>query len=189
MILWMSRKFRIARDAEDSVEEFLQSFNEASNQPCPEQQAAQAKMQMDQQTKAQELQIKQAETQAEIQRKNAESQAAIERDHRKAALEEEKLQLEIAERQQKIRLMREEAEAKVVLKAVEQMSNESAPQPASSQDSGGKTPDITINTGESVVKPDQIELIRGADSSIKGANALVDGEIVHTITISEEEAA
>jgi hypothetical protein len=123
MLLWLTRKFRIARDAEDEVEEFLQSFQQMPQQQDQEgqakAQAAQAEMQMKAQEQQAQLAIKQQESQAEIQRKNLETQALIARENAKAELENKKLALDIAEKETKIRLMRDEAEAKVILKAVE----------------------------------------------------------------------
>jgi hypothetical protein len=123
MLLWITRKFRIARDAEDEVEEFLQSFQQMPQQQDQEgqakAQAAQAEAQMKAQAQQAELAIKQQESQAEIQRKNLETQSLIARENAKAELENKKLALDIAEKETKIRLMRDEAEAKVILKAVE----------------------------------------------------------------------
>jgi hypothetical protein len=123
MLLWLTRKFRIARDAEDEVEMFLQSFSQMPAQQDKEgeakAQAAQAEMQMKAQAQQAEIQIKQQESQAEIQRKNMETQAQIAREAQKAELENRKLLLDIAEKEAKIRLMKDEAEAKVILKTIE----------------------------------------------------------------------
>jgi hypothetical protein len=123
MLLWLTRKFKIARDAEEEIEGFMQSFAQMPQQQDDaaqaEAQAKQAEMQMESQKQQAELAIKSQESQAEIQRKNLETQALIARENAKAELENKKLALDIAEKETKIRLMRDEAEAKVILKAVE----------------------------------------------------------------------
>lgn len=189
LLLWMSRKFRIARDAEDEIEEFLQSFAQLDEKPSPEQLAQkakqeqeQAKMQMDQQKAAAELQLKQQESQAEQARKDQEVAAKIEREERMALLEERKARLEILEKEQKIKLMREEAEAKVVLSAADQQARtsqqESKAEPSRS-DTGGSKADISVNV-DSTPKKKKITLIKDAKGSPVGAE-------VETVSESTKE--
>jgi hypothetical protein len=169
MMLWMARKFRIARDVEDEIEDFLQAFEQLpedqKNAQNAEAQQKQAEMQMEAQKTQAELQLKQQESQAEIQRKNQESQAAIAREERKSGLEERKLLLDIAEKEAKIRLMQEEAEAKTVLTAVDQaekrLSEKSKP-----KETGGKT-EVSVSAGDA--KGKTIELIKDEKGKAIGA--------------------
>jgi hypothetical protein len=179
MMVWIARKFRIARDAEDELNEFLDTFEQLPQQQDQEAEAkkqeGQMKMQeaqMAAQMKAQEsqanLQIKREESQADIQRKNLETQATLQREQAKSDLENRKLLLDIAEKEAKIRLMQEEAEAKVTLQAVDMRakrmseSNSSATQKAESL----ATPEIKI---ESEPKARKITLLKGTDGKVEGA--------------------
>jgi hypothetical protein len=172
MLLWITRKFSIARDAEDELEEFLLAFEQMPQQQDQEQQAKAAEMQAQAQLKMQEqqanLQIKQQESQAEIQRKNQETQATIAREQAKADLENRKLLLDIAEKETKIRLMQEEAEAKVTLQAVDQrakrLQSESQQTTTSQGNSGGT--EVTVNEQP---KAKKIQLVKGDDGKLEGA--------------------
>jgi len=162
MLLWMSRKFRIARDAEDEIEDFLQSFEQMAEQPDPEAEKAQAELEAKQQQAQAEMQLKEQESQAEIARKDAESDAKIEREARMALLDEEKARLEIQEKEEKIRLMREEAEVKVILQATSQKESSSK----SSGGSGGSQ-NIEVNTSSGQSKA--VRLVRDESGKIAGA--------------------
>jgi len=173
MMLWISRKFSIARDAEDELEEFLQTFDQLPEQQDKEQQAKLAEMQAAAQLKQQEqqvnLQIKQAESEAEIQRKNIETQAMLAREQAKAELENKKLLLDIAEKEAKIRLMQEEAEAKVTLQAVDMQAKRLSEQAKSATESSSQAaavPEIKI---ESEPKARKITLVKGEDGKVQGA--------------------
>ena len=181
MLLWMSRKFRIARDAEDEIEEFLQTFSELPEQQDKEGEAKAAQLQADQQMKqaeaqaaqqikAQEsqanLQIKMQESQSDTQRKDAEAKSKIDREERMAILQERKVRLDIAEQEAKIRLMREEAEAKVILSAVDQQSKR-ASETSKPSESKGQTPSINVGVGESKAK--KITLVKDKDGKLTGA--------------------
>jgi hypothetical protein len=165
MLLWITRKFRIARDAEDEIEEFLQAFQQMPEQQDEaaqaQAQAEQAEMQMQAQKQQQELQIKAAESQAEIQRKDMETQAKIARESQQAELENRKLLLDIAEKEAKIRLMKDEAEAKVILKAVETDAKLSA-QAMNQSD----TKDVNIKVGKTKRK---VKFKRDDEGRISGA--------------------
>lgn len=173
MLLWMTRKFKIARDAEDEIEDFLQVFN---NLPQQEDQAAkakaqeaQAKMQLQQQEKQAAIQIKQAESQAEIARKDRESQAEQRRQDERLAMEREKHRAEMAERQAKIRLMREEAEAKFILSAVEaEMKRESESAKTTEAKSGNGSTDVNVDVSQEK-RPRRIKLIKDEKGEITGA--------------------
>ena len=162
MLLWMSRKFRIARDAEDEIEDFLQSFEQMAEQPDPEAEAAKAEMEAKQQQAQAELQLKAQESEAEIARKDAEADAKIEREARMALLDEEKARLEIQEKEEKIRLMREEAEVKVILQATSQKES-------SSKDSGGSGGKQSIEVNTSGGQSKAVRLVRDSDGKIAGA--------------------
>lgn len=173
MMLWITRKFSIARDAEDELEEFLQTFNQLPEKQNSEEQAKLQEMQAAAQLKAQEQQvalaIKQQESQADIQRKNEETVAMIQRESQKAALENRKLLLDIAEKETKIRLMQEEAEAKVTLQAVDQQAKRLEKQSQKSQSevkSAGT--EVKVETS-SEPKAKKIKLIKGADGKLEGA--------------------
>ena len=172
MLMWISRKFSIARDAEDELEEFLQAFEQLPEQQDQEQQAKAQEQQAAAQLKAQEqqgaMQIKAQESQAEIQRKNQETQAMIQRESVRADLENRKLLLDIAEKEAKIRLMQEEAEAKVTLQAVDQrakrLQSQSQQTTEPKGDSGGTA--VTVNAEP---KAKKIRLIKGEDGKLEGA--------------------
>lgn len=174
MMLWMSRKFRIARDVEDEIEDFLNEFAQISNEPQgkdPAAQAAQAEAQQAQAEmamKAQAIQvdqkIKAAQSQADTQRKDRESLAANQRAERKAALDEKIARLEIAEREEKIRLMREEAQAKVLLSAVDQRTK-SLQQDSKGEDKSSSS--TVVVTSEPKAK--RIDLIKDDEGKLKGA--------------------
>ncbi len=87
--LWITRKFKVARDVEDEVEEFLKTFQQGQEQQTSAQDAEIAAQQAEQQMIQQEAQgkqkIKEAESQAEQQRKDKESQADIAREDRESA--------------------------------------------------------------------------------------------------------
>ncbi len=175
MMLWMSRKFKISRDVEEEIEDFLQTLQPKKEQgPSPEQQAQQAeqqKQQAEMQAKAQQaqaaLQIKKAESDADTARKDAEAQAKIERENALAQLQRQKLALDIEAAKQKLLLDREEAEARVVLSAVDQRqkSLQEASKPEKSSDSGSSK--IQVNVGETTAK--KITLLRDKDDKISGA--------------------
>lgn len=167
MMLWMARKFRIARDAEDELEDFLQAFQQMPQQQDAEAEKAKAEMQMKMQDMQSQAQIKMAESKAEIERKNMELKAQIAREERKAQLEEEKLRLDIMEKQEKIRLMREEAEVKVILSAADRQTKSS--QQESKKTSGGESK-VSLSIGET--QPKRIELTRDDDGNISGANVI-----------------
>jgi hypothetical protein len=121
MLLWMSRKFKIARDVEEEIEQFVESFKNAPQQGEDTERAEmeaksqelQAKLQLLAQEKAKKLEIdemesqreqarKDAEAQSDIQRKNAVAEADIQRqnilmqaDMRKAGLDEQKTNAQI----------------------------------------------------------------------------------------------
>lgn len=173
MLLWMTRKFRIARDAEDELEEFLATFNQLpdnSNKEAEAQaQAAQAEMQMKMQEAQAKLQLEQKKAEADIQKQAAEMQMkmreseqelAIERE--RFALEKQKLEMEIAEKQEKIRLMREEAEAKMVLTAVDQRAKRE-------QKASEKKPEALPNITVPAQKGRRIKLIKGEKGTVEGA--------------------
>lgn len=173
MLLWISRKFRIARDAEDELEQFMQAFEQMPQQQDQEAQAKaqelQATMQMKMQEQQAALQIKQAESQADIQRKNLETQAMLQREKAKSDLENKKLLLEIEEKKAKIRLMQEEAEAKTVLAAVDQQAkrmqaeSQKATEPKKEAANG-----VSIEMKEEK-KQKRIKLIKDKDGKIEGA--------------------
>lgn len=172
MLMWITRKFRIARDAEDEIEGFLQTFDQLPQQQDQEQQAKAAEMQAAAQLKAQEqqanLQIKAQESQAEIQRKNMETQAMIQRENVKADLENRKLLLDIAEKESKIRLMQEEAEAKVTLQAVDQRAKRLQDQSKQAPSEAKPTStEVRVETSEPKAK--KIRLIKGEDGKLEGA--------------------
>lgn len=83
ILLWMSRKFKIARDVEQEMEDFIKSFQaqaESQNGKADaEAQAAQAEMQMKQQQAQADQQMKMQAAQAEQQRKSQEAQAEQQR--------------------------------------------------------------------------------------------------------------
>jgi hypothetical protein len=173
MLLWISRKFSIARDAEDELEEFLQTFEQLPQQQDSEQQAKLQEAQAAAQLKAQEQQtmlaIKQQESQADIQRKNAETQAMVAREQAKADLENRKLLLDIAEKETKIRLMQEEAEAKVTLQAVDQQAKRLQKEAQSSQSQAKSSgTEVKVETS-SEPKAKKIKLIKSADGKLEGA--------------------
>ena len=180
MMLWMSRKFRIARDVEDEIEDFLQAFNQMPKQRDQAEEQAQAKVQQEQQKAQAEMQMKAQQAQADqqmkaavskadIDRKNQESVANNERAERKAQLDEQIAQLEIQERQEKIRLMREEAEAKVLLSAVDQRSK--SLQQGSKPSGGGKSSGETtvVAVGDKKPQAKRIDLITDKDGKLRGA--------------------
>jgi hypothetical protein len=174
MLLWMSRKFRIARDAEDELEEFLLAFEnlpeKQDQQQQQEMQAAQQQMQAEMQAKQAEvqanLQIKAQESQAEIQRKNQESAAKVAREERQAQLNERKMLLDIAESEAKIRLMQEKAEAEVTLQAVDQQAKR-LQQDSKGAESSAQSADIKVDVGE--VKAKRIDLVKDSDGKVTGA--------------------
>jgi hypothetical protein len=174
MLLWMSRKFRIARDAEDELEEFLLAFEnlpeKQDQQQQQEMQAAQQQMQAEMQAKQAEvqanLQIKAQESQAEIQRKNQESAAKVAREGRQAQLNERKMLLDIAESEAKIRLMQEKAEAEVTLQAVDQQAKR-LQQDSKGAESSAQSADIKVDVGE--VKAKRIDLVKDSDGKVTGA--------------------
>lgn len=175
MLMWISRKFRIARDAEDEIEEFLQTFDQLPQQQDQEAEAKAQAVQADAQIKMQEsqagIQLKMQESQAEQQRKNLETQATIERENAKAALEQRKLLLDIAEKETKIRLMQEEAEAKVTLAAVDQQAKRLQDSSSSSQKAEQlSVPEIKIEAeSESKPRKQKITLVKGKDGKVAGA--------------------
>ena len=105
IMLWMTRKFKIARDVEAEIEGFIDQISnmpktrdgeaeaqmaemqkklelmgkEAEAKAALAQQSAQAKSQVEQQESAADIAREDRESRAEIQRKNRESQATIER--------------------------------------------------------------------------------------------------------------
>ena len=177
LILWMTRKFRIARDAEDEIEEFLQTFDQLPQQQDQAEQAKiaemQAKQQMEMQKAQVDAQLKAAEMTAEIQRKNRESEAQIAREEAKAQLEQRKLLLDIAEKEAKIRLTQEEAEAKVVLQAVDQQQKRlQAESSQKNSNSENKKPsaDISVDIGEA--KKKRIKLIKDDKGNVEGAEVI-----------------
>jgi hypothetical protein len=171
MLLWISRKFSIARDAEDEIEEFLQTFSELPEQQDQEQQAKIAQAQADAQLKAQEQQamlaIKQQESAAEIQRKNQETAAMLQRENAKANLENKKLLLDIAEKETKIRLMQEEAEAKVTLQTVDQQAKRLQDESKQTQ-SEAKSAGTEVNVNAEP-KAKKIQLVKDAEGKLEGA--------------------
>jgi hypothetical protein len=171
MLLWISRKFSIARDAEDEIEEFLQTFSELPEQQDQEQQAKIAQSQADAQLKAQEQQamlaIKQQESAAEIQRKNQETAAMLQRENAKANLENKKLLLDIAEKETKIRLMQEEAEAKVTLQTVDQQAKRLQDESKQTQ-SEAKSAGTEVNVNAEP-KAKKIQLVKDAEGKLEGA--------------------
>jgi hypothetical protein len=171
MLLWISRKFSIARDTEDELEEFLQTFDQLPQQQDAEQQAKLAEAQAAANLKMQEqqamLSMKQAESNAEIQRKQQETNATIERENAKSFLENKKLLLDIAEKETKIRLMQEEAEAKVTLQAVDQQAKRLQQESKSAQ-SESKSASTEVKV-ESEPKAKRIKLIKGEDGKLEGA--------------------
>lgn len=161
MMLWMSRKFRIARDAEDEIEDFLQAFEQMPDQADPEAEKAKAEVAAKAEQAQAELQLKAQETKADIARKDAEAKAKIEREERMAQLDEKKALLDIREKEEKIRLMREEAEVKVIMGAADR--SEKSQSDSSSKSSDSK---VSLNIGET--QPKNIELVR-KDGQIVGA--------------------
>lgn len=177
ILLWITRKFKIARDAEEQVEGFLQAFSQMPQQQDQEAQAAQAeqqgKMQMAQGEMQMKMQIAQAEqarkdqeSQAEIQRKAMELQAQLERERQLAELQQRKLLLDIAEKEAKIRLMQEEAEAKVTLEAVDRSAKRMQEQ-SKATEKPSQTPAIEVS--ESKPKAQKITLVKGKDGKVEGA--------------------
>ena len=160
MMLWMSRKFRIARDAEDEIEDFLQAFEQMPNQADAEAEAAKAEMQAKQQQAQAEMQLKAEETKADIARKDAEAKAKIAREERIAQLDEEKARLEIREKEEKIRLMREEAEVKVILAATKESSSKEG-----GSSGGGQKIEVNTSSGQSKA----VRLVRDSSGKIAGA--------------------
>lgn len=162
MMLWMSRKFRIARDAEDELEEFLQTFQQLPDNTKAAEQAANQQAQQEMQMKMQEadmklqieqarlesmqlqMQLKQQESQAEISRKQQEHDAELQQERETHALKIEQLQLDIMEMRAKIQLMREEAEAKIVLAASESSRTEQPAQPVQQEQPSPKGKRLTV---------------------------------------------
>jgi len=140
MLLWMSRKFKIARDVEQEIEDFIQAFQqmpdarntEAEAKAKAEQQELAQKLQLMAQEKAKKLEIdemeaqreqdrKDREFQREQARKDAEARAKIARenaqlaaDMRRAGLEERQIAGKIAEIEAKARIAKEGKDDKVV---------------------------------------------------------------------------
>ena len=126
ILLWMSRKFKIAREVEDEIEEFINSFQQQQNQGDEaakaeaeakkrelemEQQEAQAEMQRKQAATAAEIQRKDKEAEADIRRKDREVEAKIRRENRLAGVEErieERRDEREAQKDSEIRLIRDE---------------------------------------------------------------------------------
>ncbi len=162
MLLWISRKFSIARDAEDELEEFLQTFDQL---PQQQNQAEQAEIAAKQAQAQADQQIKVAETQADIARKDAESAAKIRREDNLAQLQAKKLALEIQEKEQAIRLSREETEAKLILDAVDKEAKRTMSQGQEKQ--SNEKAAVSLNIGET--QPKKIELVRDNDGKISGA--------------------
>ena len=99
MLLWMTRKFKIARDVEQEVEDFIEAFSKMPEQKDGAAEAAKAeaeqKMKLLEMEKMKSLQIKEAESRAEQVRKDREVQSDIERKDREAEakIERDKLLL------------------------------------------------------------------------------------------------
>jgi hypothetical protein len=174
MIMWMTRKFRIARDAEEEMEGFLETFSNLPEKQDSDAQAKAQQAQAEQQMKMQQQQFDQQmeaqKTQADIQRKDAEAQAKIQREQEMHELDIKKAQLDIAEKEAKIRLSREESEAKLLLEAVTKTQ-----QPATNG-SGSKSVDINFSGG----KTKRIDLVRDSEGKISGA--MVTAEDGPTVT-------
>jgi hypothetical protein len=172
MIMWMTRKFRIARDAEEEMEGFLETFSNLPEKQDTEAQAEQQKAQAEMQMKAQEQEFKQQveaqKTKADIQRKDAEAQAKIQREREAHEMDMRKAQLDIEEKQAKIQLMREETEAKLVLDAVVKT------QQANSQNSDGNN-GKNVEVSFSSAKTKRIDLIRDSEGKISGAKVVPEG--------------
>jgi len=173
ILLWLTRKFGIARDIEDELKEFMDAFSQTQGQPDPAQQAAaqaeQAKLQMEQQKaqlaqqeKAALIALKQQESQAEIARKDRELEAEIVR-------ENARLEMERREREEKIRLMREEAEARVVMSMSDRSTEATKPSPPA------QGVDININTDGTK-----------ADNVVPFKNK--DGNTIETVKIQRNQA-
>lgn len=110
MLLWMSRKFKIARDVEQEIEDFIQAFKTAPRTDSDAKDAeAQAKMQL----QAKELEVKMQIAQAEAQAKQSEAAQKIQLQQQQAAAELElKKQQMIAEQEHKLRELQAEEERK-----------------------------------------------------------------------------
>ncbi len=84
ILLWMTRKFKIARDVEDEIEDFIERFRQMPQQQDSkvqaEMQELQAKLQLKQQEVEATLRLKEAEMKREQQRKDLELQADIRRE-------------------------------------------------------------------------------------------------------------
>jgi hypothetical protein len=194
MLLWMTRKFRLARDAEDELEGFLETFQQLPDQQKAAQQQAQAaeqaKLQMEQaklQQKAQESaanqQIKAQESQAEIARKERESIAQMEREERKLGMELAKMQLDIEYMAAKIGLSREEAEAKVLMNAaaLQQKSLQQGSESVKSSESA------SVNVVEPP-KAKRIKLIKDKEGKISGADVMPITEEKRTVTFKRDSS-
>lgn len=114
ILLWMTRKFKIARDVEQEIEDFIKAF-EQQPQSDTEGDAAKAKMEMEQQKVQAEQQLKEAESQAEQARKDRELDAEIQRKNalaqvelREKGLSEEKARRELNLMDAKVRKERGE---------------------------------------------------------------------------------
>lgn len=105
LLLWMSRKYKIARPIEAEVEKFVQQVQNMPQARNSEAEAKMAELQSKLQLQAQEKQgrqqINMLETQADIRRKDAESQAEIRRKdmEAQARMEREARELALKERE------------------------------------------------------------------------------------------
>lgn len=109
MLLWLTRKFKIARPVEADVERFIETIRQLPAQKNTEHEAAvaelQAKLQLQAAEKQGKQQIAQMEAQAEVQRENAESAAEIRRKdaESQAKIEREARELAMKEREAGLR--------------------------------------------------------------------------------------
>lgn len=166
MMLWMSRKFRIARDAEDELEEFLQTFEELPDPNQAAAQAAQQQAQAEQEAKREEqradMALKADEHQKDMSRKQQEHNQEMAFEREKHDLAVKNLQLKLSEQTNKIKLMREEAQARVVMEA----SGRSQSEPAAPNDS--ESPQVNISLGDEAKRTKKIRLVKNG-SEISGA--------------------
>lgn len=104
MLLWMTRKFKIARDVEQEIEDFIDAFKSAPQQSeDKEAEAAKAKLQIQAEESKAKQQLAEQESQAEQARKDREVQAEIDRkelllrlDLRERGLSQEKTSRELS---------------------------------------------------------------------------------------------
>ena len=131
MLLWMTRKFKIARDVEQEIEDFIQSFQNMPKAQNVEAEAKAKEIEADIQIRQKEFQAKQQleemeaqreqarkdrEMEAEIARKDREAEAAIRRENAKAAAKsgidkaekEEKSKDNVTPINRKIKLVKDE---------------------------------------------------------------------------------